>query len=149
MKKTVITIDTTRSAYSIDQLLENYTTMTVGELKEILDQYDNDSPIMLKNDNGYTYGHLYDHFFDTVDIDVTPEVKIGEKYRIQGWMDEVISDYDNENLTDCDASTTYVDAVVTIMDDPDESGWVLALFENLGGCKDVAIFVDLDALVEL
>lgn len=32
--------------------------MTVGELIEILQEYDEDSPIYLRNDNGYTYGSI-------------------------------------------------------------------------------------------
>ena len=33
-------------------------TLTVGELREILAEYDEDTPIYLNNDNGYTYGSL-------------------------------------------------------------------------------------------
>lgn len=34
------------------------TTMTVGELIEFLQGYDEDTKIYLKNDNGYTYGSI-------------------------------------------------------------------------------------------
>lgn len=33
-------------------------TLTVGELIEILQEYDEDSPVYLRNDNGYTYGSI-------------------------------------------------------------------------------------------
>lgn len=33
-------------------------TMTVGELKELLEYYDEDTPIYLNNDNGYTFGSV-------------------------------------------------------------------------------------------
>lgn len=33
-------------------------TMTVGELIELLQQFDEDTPVYLKNDNGYTYGSI-------------------------------------------------------------------------------------------
>ena len=33
-------------------------TLTVGELIEILEQFDYDRPIYLRNDNGYTYGSI-------------------------------------------------------------------------------------------
>lgn len=33
-------------------------TLTVGELIEILEQYDEDRPVYLRNDNGYTYGSI-------------------------------------------------------------------------------------------
>lgn len=55
MGRTVLTIDGRREGYAIDQI-EN--TMTVGELIECLQQYDEDTPIMLNNDNGYTYGSI-------------------------------------------------------------------------------------------
>ena len=32
--------------------------MTVGELIEYLEQFDEDTEIFLKNDNGYTYGNI-------------------------------------------------------------------------------------------
>lgn len=33
-------------------------TLTVKELIEILQEYDEDSPVYLRNDNGYTYGSI-------------------------------------------------------------------------------------------
>ena len=33
-------------------------TLTVGELIELLEQFDEDTPVYLKNDNGYTYGSI-------------------------------------------------------------------------------------------
>ena len=33
-------------------------TLTVGELMDILSEYDEDTPIYLNNDNGYTYGSI-------------------------------------------------------------------------------------------
>lgn len=33
-------------------------TMTVGELIDILSQYDEDQPVYIRNDNGYTYGSV-------------------------------------------------------------------------------------------
>lgn len=33
-------------------------TLTVGELIEVLAEYDEDTPIYLVNDNGYTYGSI-------------------------------------------------------------------------------------------
>ena len=32
--------------------------MTVGELIDILSQYDEDQPVYIRNDNGYTYGSV-------------------------------------------------------------------------------------------
>lgn len=58
MKKTVLTIEGRRTGYSIDQILNYAPTMTVGQLIEALEEYDEDMPVMLNNDNGYTYGEI-------------------------------------------------------------------------------------------
>lgn len=34
------------------------TTMTVGELIELLQDYDEDMPVYINNDEGYTYGNI-------------------------------------------------------------------------------------------
>lgn len=44
-----------RSGYSPDQC---YTTLNVRELKEILNDYDDDTLIYYANDNGYTFGEI-------------------------------------------------------------------------------------------
>lgn len=36
-------------------------TLTVGELIEILQEYDEDREIYLRNDNGYTYGSIKEY----------------------------------------------------------------------------------------
>ena len=38
-------------------------TMTVGELMEYLAEFDEDAPIYLRNDGGYTYGSINEHDF--------------------------------------------------------------------------------------
>lgn len=50
-----IYIEGKRNGYGIDQCGQ---TLTVGELIEILEQYDYDRPVFLRNDNGYTYGSI-------------------------------------------------------------------------------------------
>ena len=50
-----ITIETTREGYSVSQCGN---TMTVRELIDYLEQFDEDSKIYLSNDNGYTYGSI-------------------------------------------------------------------------------------------
>ena len=50
-----IYIEGKRKGYGIDQCGQ---TLTVGELIEILEQFDYDRPIYLRNDNGYTYGSI-------------------------------------------------------------------------------------------
>lgn len=35
-------------------------TMTVGELIEMLEEFDEDMPVVISNDNGYTFGAIND-----------------------------------------------------------------------------------------
>lgn len=58
MTRTVLTIDGRRTAYSVDQILDYRHTLTVGELREYLEDLDDDMPVMINNDNGYTYGEI-------------------------------------------------------------------------------------------
>lgn len=55
MKPRALFIEGRREGYGVEQILH---TMTVGELIMFLDQFDEDAPIYLKNDGGYTYGSI-------------------------------------------------------------------------------------------
>lgn len=48
-------IEGRRSGYAPDDCGK---TLTVGELIEILSDFDEDLPVYLRNDNGYTYGNI-------------------------------------------------------------------------------------------
>lgn len=50
----VFVIEAQRAGYSVDQVAGR--AMTVGELIAQLQQFDEDSPVCVSNDNGYTYG---------------------------------------------------------------------------------------------
>lgn len=50
-----ILMETRRDGYSTSQCGR---TLTVGELIELLQGYDEETPIYFSNDNGYTYGSL-------------------------------------------------------------------------------------------
>lgn len=52
---TELFINGKKNGYRTDQCGK---TLTVGELIEILQEYDEDSPVYLRNDNGYTYGSI-------------------------------------------------------------------------------------------
>lgn len=52
---------TFREGYGIDQIRR---TMTVGELIDFLGNYDEDTPVYLSFDNGYTYGGITENRFD-------------------------------------------------------------------------------------
>ena len=55
-RKTAIVFGAMRSGYGIDQIADE--AMTVGQLKEMLTDIDDDVMIVLSHDNGYTYGSL-------------------------------------------------------------------------------------------
>lgn len=62
--KRYVAISTNRIAYSPDQLGE---TMTVGELIEVLEMYNKNDEVMLRNDDGYTFGNIKRSSFCRVD----------------------------------------------------------------------------------
>lgn len=144
MIKNVITLSTSRTGYSINQIIDNsYTPMTIGMLKEILDSYEDNDYIVFKNDNGYTYGEIKSDSFDCEEIticrnpdDIEPE----QKYHICGDADEIFSNAPFEG---------YVDSDVTILDYPDESGWVLVRVDIFEGVHNLQLFVDIDELIDI
>ena len=54
----VLFINGKRNGYSPEQCGR---TLTVGELIDILQGYDEDMKVYLENDNGYTYGSITDY----------------------------------------------------------------------------------------
>ena len=61
MEKQVLFMSARREGYGIDQIRK---TMTVGELVAYLQEnYDEDTPIYLSHDNGYTYGGFREELF--------------------------------------------------------------------------------------
>lgn len=59
MKK--LLIQTLREGYGLDQIRR---TMTAGELIEFLSNYDENTPVYLSFDNGYTYGGITESRFE-------------------------------------------------------------------------------------
>ena len=57
---TKLFINGNRNGYDTEQCGR---TMTVCELMAYLDQFDDDTPVYLKNDNGYTYGSIREEDF--------------------------------------------------------------------------------------
>lgn len=64
-----IYIDTKRNGYGPDQCGR---TLTVGELIDILAAFDEDAPVFLRNDGGYTYGSITER-------DISPAEEHGEE----------------------------------------------------------------------
>ncbi len=63
-------IEGRRDGYGPDQCKK---TMTVGELIAMLEDYDEDAKVYLKNDNGYTYGSITQSSFEEDYEDEEPE----------------------------------------------------------------------------
>ena len=60
-------INANRNGYSPEQCKD---TMTVGKLIRALEDYDENTPVFLKHDNGYTYGSIsYRDFEDGDEAD--------------------------------------------------------------------------------
>lgn len=57
-------IEGKRNGYGIDQCGR---TLTVRELIEILEGFDEDRPVYLRNDNGYTYGSITEWDINTAE----------------------------------------------------------------------------------
>lgn len=60
MNKEFVVLSATRKAYSLDQVEG---TMTVGELIAFLEGYDQNLPVCISNDNGYSYGAVRSNLF--------------------------------------------------------------------------------------
>ena len=60
-----VTIEANRNGYTIEQIVRKG-TMTVKDLIDYLQDFDEDMPVVISNDNGYTYGTLS---FDDINED--------------------------------------------------------------------------------
>ena len=54
-------INAHRAGYAPEQIRH---TMTVGELIAALEEFDEDTPVFLKHDGGYTYGGITPYCFE-------------------------------------------------------------------------------------
>ncbi len=52
-----------REGYNIGQIKN---TLTVGELIDLLEGFDYDTPVYLSHDNGYTYGGLNEYDIEEI-----------------------------------------------------------------------------------
>jgi len=66
MAQAILTIDGRREGYAPNQIDG---TMTVGELIEYLSMYDEDTPVMINNDDGYTYGSITSSSFRDEEVE--------------------------------------------------------------------------------
>lgn len=54
-------LNTVKEGYAVDQIRR---TMTVAELRDFLDDYDDETPVYLGFDYGYTYGGITENHFE-------------------------------------------------------------------------------------
>lgn len=68
-----IVFEAPRTGYSIDQVSR---PLTVAELRELLEEFDDDMLIICSHDNGYTYGSLSRCFGIWEKVEYGPEWKL-------------------------------------------------------------------------
>lgn len=57
MANDILFINGNRNGYTVKQCSN---TLTIGEMIAILQEYDEDTPVYLRNDDGYTFGRILD-----------------------------------------------------------------------------------------
>lgn len=67
--ETAILLNTKRTGYSIKQVLDSTSTLTVQELIDYLSDFDPETPILFSNDNNYTFGEIDYDSFEEIEID--------------------------------------------------------------------------------
>ena len=61
MSKQVIIIEAKREGYTIEQAENEREAITVGELMQMLEGFDEGTKVYISNDNGYTYGSVTEY----------------------------------------------------------------------------------------
>jgi len=64
MEREIVILKTTRSDYQAESAAS--CTLTVGDLISVLNQFDEKSPVIYCNDNGYTYGYIYENMVKSI-----------------------------------------------------------------------------------
>lgn len=97
--KRVVTIETSRDYYSIEDAHDE--AITIGDLIEILQRYDEDDKVILSNDGGYTYGHIGEGAFDVVTFETREEEERRETMEnIECDLDDLKERYENPDEDD-------------------------------------------------
>ena len=61
MSKPVIIIEAKREGYTIEQAENEREAITVGELMQMLEGFDEGTNVYISNDNSYTYGSVTEY----------------------------------------------------------------------------------------
>lgn len=64
-----IIIHTNRTDYGIDDVINRRKAMTAGELAEFFSRFDEDTPVVLSFDNGYTYGPIREDYIEETEVE--------------------------------------------------------------------------------
>lgn len=56
--KTAVVFESSRSEYEVNDVYNYRRPMTVGELKDLLEDYDDDDVVIVSHDDGWTYGTI-------------------------------------------------------------------------------------------
>ena len=62
----IVTLKTNRDFYDVKECAEH--SLSVAEFMDILSQYPSDAKVVFSNDNGYTYGRLYELTFKSIKV---------------------------------------------------------------------------------
>ena len=68
-QKTALLLKTKRTGYSIKQVLDEKSTLTVQEMIDYLSDFDPELPILFSNDDNYTFGEMDDDSFQEIEIE--------------------------------------------------------------------------------
>lgn len=92
MMRNIVYIEGRREGYSEEQISE---TMTVRELIDYLEEFDDDAVVLLKNDNGYTFGSItWDSFeeeYKDVDDDEEDERVVNKREFLESLSEEELN----------------------------------------------------------
>jgi hypothetical protein len=69
MANEFLTIEGRRECYALSQIRFVGEPLTVSQLIEVLEEYPSDMPVVLNNDNGYTYGTITQSSFEVEEMD--------------------------------------------------------------------------------
>lgn len=61
MNRQVLIIEAKREGYTIEQAENEREAITVGELMQMLEDFDEGTKVYISNDNGYTYGSVTEY----------------------------------------------------------------------------------------
>ncbi len=94
-----VEIGARRDAYSVEDIINR--TLTVGELIEILEDFDESTPVVLSHDGGYTYGAIHASRITAEETDAEMDEDYEEEeLKADDLFDESWDNSDSKNLNE-------------------------------------------------